>query len=118
MDTFVQQMGRCGRDGQFSHELMLHIATPVSYDHIWQFVMTSSGVKWISLLTTISVITSSVKPWIKDNTECRRFTLCNSYLINTFEITPIHNCCDVCEKNCECSDAKTYQSNHNYFKIA
>ena len=26
MDTFVQQMGRCGRDGQFSHELILYKA--------------------------------------------------------------------------------------------
>ena len=42
----------------------------------------------------------------KDNTECRRLTLGNSYLINTCELAPIHNCCDVCEKNCECSGEK------------
>jgi hypothetical protein len=46
----------------------------------------------------IKVETDLVK-LAKDNTECRRFTLCNSYL-NKSEIALIHNCCDVCEKNC------------------
>jgi ATP-dependent DNA helicase RecQ len=82
MDTFVQQMGRCGRDGQFSHELILYKAHK---GHLKK------------------VETDLVK-LAKDNTECRRLTLCNSYLINKSEIAPIHNCCDVCEKNCECSD--------------
>lgn len=36
------------------------------------------------------------------DTQCRRKVLCNSYLCNKDDINPLRNCCDVCEKECQC----------------
>lgn len=79
MDTFVQQMGRCGRDGQFSHELLLY------KNH----------------KTHMKKVEADLIKLVK-NDVCRRHSLCNSYMTKNSEILPLHNCCDICETNCKC----------------
>uniref|UniRef100_A0A8W8N9U5 DNA 3'-5' helicase n=2 Tax=Magallana gigas TaxID=29159 RepID=A0A8W8N9U5_MAGGI len=79
MDTFVQQMGRAGRTGELSNELIL-------------FKLHKGMLK--------KVDTDLVQ--LAKDTQCRRKVLCNSYLCIKDDINPVHNCCDVCEKECQC----------------
>lgn len=79
MDTFVQQMGRAGRTGELSNELIL-------------FKLHKGMLK--------KVDTDLVQ--LAKDTQCRRKVLCNSYLCIKEDINPLHNCCDVCEKECQC----------------
>jgi ATP-dependent DNA helicase RecQ len=80
MDTFVQQMGRCGRDGVQSNELIL-------------FKNHKGHLKKVEC---------ELVKLVKDDTECRRINLCKAYLMEKTNILPFHNCCDVCEKKCTC----------------
>ena len=82
MDTFVQQMGRCGRDGEFSNELILY------KNHKGH----------------LKKVESDLVKLAKNDSECRRYILCNAYLLDKTVISPIHNCCDICEKNCKCGE--------------
>lgn len=82
MDTFVQQMGRCGRDGMLSNELIL-------------FKNHKGHLKKVEC---------ELVKLAKDNNECRRNNLCKAYAMKKANIIPIHNCCDVCEKKCSCDD--------------
>lgn len=34
----------------------------------------------------------------KDNSKCRHEFLCEAYLVAHSTISPLHNCCDVCDK--------------------
>lgn len=81
MDTFVQQMGRAGRDGHFSHELIL-------------FKVHKGMLKKID---------PELVQLAKDS-QCRRKILCNSYACSFQEVVPIHKCCDICEKKCSCGE--------------
>lgn len=94
MDTFVQQMGRCGRDGQFSNELVLY------KNH----------------KTHMKKVEADLVKLVKSD-ECRRYSLCNSYITKKTTIVPLHNCCDVCELNCKCGQDVCPQS-HVFFKVA
>lgn len=82
MDTFVQQMGRCGRDGIQSNELIL-------------FKNHKGHLKKVEC---------DLVKLVKDDSECRRNNLCKAYLMEKTTIFPNHNCCDVCEKNCSCEN--------------
>ena len=80
MDTFVQQMGRAGRDGEFSQELIIFKS------HKGQ----------------LSKVESDLIKLVKDSETCRREILCSAYLTKKSEIIPLHNCCDVCDITCDC----------------
>ncbi|XP_069136223.1 ATP-dependent DNA helicase RecQ-like [Argopecten irradians] len=82
MDTFVQQMGRAGREGSYSKELVLY---KMHKGHL-------------------SKVESDLVKLIKDDTTCRHKTLCDSYASEHVSISPKHKCCDVCEKHCDCKE--------------
>ncbi|XP_061190406.1 putative ATP-dependent DNA helicase Q1 [Saccostrea echinata] len=80
LETFVQQMGRGGRDGKPSHELVLFKAHKGYLKHVEPELVRI----------------------VKDNSVCRRNILCNAFQTKHYELTPLHACCDVCEKKCKC----------------
>ncbi|XP_033724869.1 ATP-dependent DNA helicase Q-like SIM [Pecten maximus] len=83
MDTFVQQMGRAGRDGNFAHELVLYTAHKKH----------------------LSRVEDDLVKLVKDESQCRHYGLCHAYATNHEQIEPKHNCCDVCQKICKCSES-------------
>ncbi|XP_061166282.1 recQ-like DNA helicase BLM [Saccostrea echinata] len=80
LETFVQQMGRGGRDGKPSHELVLFKAHKGYLKHVEPELVRI----------------------VKDNSVCRRNISCNAFQTKHCELTPLHACCDVCEKKCKC----------------
>ncbi|XP_033745061.1 putative ATP-dependent DNA helicase Q1 [Pecten maximus] len=82
MDTFVQQMGRAGRDGGYSNELVLY---KLHKGHLGR-------------------VEGELVKLVKDDVTCRHKTLCDSYVTAHAPITPKHKCCDVCEKQCDCGE--------------
>jgi superfamily II DNA helicase RecQ len=81
MDTFVQQMGRAGRDGEYAHELIVYKF------HKGQ----------------LKRVEEELVQLAKD-TKCRREILCSSYGCKLDQVVPMHMCCDICEKSCKCDD--------------
>lgn len=94
MDTFVQQMGRAGRDGGQSHNLILY--------------KTHKG----HLKRVDPVLVSLAK----DNSKCRHELLCEAYLVAHSSISPLHNCCDVCDKKCECKHSECPCTHRSFLK--
>lgn len=47
----------------------------------------------------------------KDNSKCRHELLCEAYLVAHSSISPLHNCCDVCDKKCECKHSELFHIN-------
>lgn len=84
MDTFVQQMGRGGRDGSLANELVFYKAHKGHLKNV-EFDLVKL---------------------CKDNAECRRKLLCEGYVHKAAIIIPLHNCCDICERKCECGHAE------------
>ncbi|XP_021373049.1 uncharacterized protein LOC110463036 [Mizuhopecten yessoensis] len=82
MDTFVQQMGRAGRDGEYSKQLILY---KMHKGHL-------------------SRVEGDLVKLVKDDATCRRKTLCDSYVTVHEPVIPKHKCCDVCEKQCDCGE--------------
>ena len=80
MDTFVQQMGRAGRDGEFSQELIIF------KNHKGH----------------LNKVESDLVKLAKDTETCRHQILCSAYVSDKSQIQPLHNCCDVCETKCDC----------------
>ncbi|XP_062574182.1 uncharacterized protein LOC134236018 [Saccostrea cucullata] len=79
MDTLVQQMGRAGRDGISSHELIIYKC------HKGQ----------------LKRVEEELVQLVKDS-KCRREILCSSYGSKLEKVIPVHTCCDICEKLCKC----------------
>lgn len=80
MDTFVQKMGRAGRDGKLSDELIL--------------LKTNK--------TQLKRVDGELVKLAKDDKACRHEMICSSYLEKHTRISPLHDCCDICEKTCPC----------------
>ncbi|KAK3108745.1 hypothetical protein FSP39_014687 [Pinctada imbricata] len=81
IDTFVQQMGRGGRDGAPSNELVLFKVHRGRLKHMEPELIR----------------------FAKENSVCRRKLFCLAFQTNCEELTPLHICCDVCEKMCKCT---------------
>ena len=69
MDTFVQQMGRAGRDGQISDELIMY------KNH----------------KSHLKKVENELVRLAKDDTKCKHEILCGAYLITHKNIVPAHN---------------------------
>ncbi|XP_062606926.1 probable ATP-dependent DNA helicase RecS [Saccostrea cucullata] len=82
LDSLTQQMGRAGRDNEFSNELILY------KNHKGHFKKTDP--EDLSL--------------IKTDNQCRRSILCKAYSAPSHIYEQKHKCCDVCEKKCDCVD--------------
>jgi ATP-dependent DNA helicase RecQ len=80
LDTLVQQMGRAGRDGAMSHELIIYKSNQLRR------------------------VDDDVLKLVKSSTECRRKILNDAYMQSYTKICE-HLCCDVCELLCQCESA-------------
>lgn len=94
MDTFVQQMWRAGRDGGQSHNLILY--------------KTHKG--------HLKRVDPVLVRLAKDNSKCRHELLCEAYLVAHSSISPLHNCCDVCHKQCECKQSECLCTHRSFLK--
>ena len=72
-------MGRAGRDGEFSQELII----------------------FKSQKGHLSKVESDLIKLVKDSETCRHEILCSAYLNERSHIYPRHNCCDICETTCD-----------------
>jgi superfamily II DNA/RNA helicase len=88
MDTFIQQMGRAGRDGKASHELLLY------RNH--RNVIKNLDQEMLKLVSSTS--------------ECRRDIIADCYLTSKSESVYANNCCDICEAKCQCGEIKCHRA--------
>lgn len=73
-------MGRAGRDGHLSDELIMYKSNK---NHLKR-------------------VESELVRLAKDDSKCRHELLCEAYLSPNKKILPSHDCCEVCEKSCNC----------------
>ena len=78
IDTLVQQMGRAGRDGLQSQEILIY--KPLH----------------------LRKCDDDVIVLLKSLGECRRQILLRAYMSTSTENITKHNCCDICEAKCSC----------------
>ncbi|XP_061191020.1 ATP-dependent helicase wrn-1-like [Saccostrea echinata] len=94
MDSFVQQLGRAGRDGSQSFHLLIY---------------NSRHTRKLEL---------DMKNYIENVDKCRRLQMLESY--DSFPNAKVvkHLCCDICLRNCECNDkcCLLYQHPYNLFQ--
>ena len=85
IQAYVQETGRCGRDGQDSIALLYYRNKDVS---------------------KASSASSSIKAYCTNKELCRRQQLMKEFDASDAVVCPepIHKCCDVCEQNCTCRD--------------
>jgi ATP-dependent DNA helicase RecQ len=79
IDSFVQQMGRAGRDNTQSHDLI---------------IFKSAQLKRVDNDMRDIVLSDS----------CRRLLLMKSYMCNFAPDIKEHFCCDICERICKCGE--------------
>ncbi|XP_062573982.1 ATP-dependent DNA helicase RecQ-like [Saccostrea cucullata] len=82
MDTLVQQMGRAGRDGKQSDELILYK----------------------SHKTQMKKLDNEMMKLIISDDSCRRKIIADCYLTKKCETVVDHCCCDLCESKCKCGE--------------
>ena len=95
MDTFVQQMGRAGRDGKFSKALIIF---KPHKGHL-------------------SKVETDLVKLAKDKQSCRHQLLCDSYSNERIPIVPLHNCCDFCETICDCGTSICPYQHKAFIKV-
>ena len=78
-DTYIQQMGRVGRDGTQSHAVLLYNKRQTN--------------KKVSL---------EMKAYLQNTEDCRREQISLHYNADFQSLSPIHLCCDICSVQCEC----------------
>ena len=83
LDSYFQESGRAGRDGEQSSALLLKY--PKSF---------------------IRGSTKSIKDYCSTTKKCRRDMLLDLYESEPTEILPQHNCCDFCYEQCDCGDCR------------
>ena len=87
VQAYVQETGRCGRDGQDSIALLYYRNKDVS---------------------KASSASESIKAYCTNKQLCRRQQLMKEFDASDIveRPEPIHKCCDVCEQNCTCKDCR------------
>lgn len=79
IDTYVQQMGRAGRDGVQSQDIIIY--KPAH----------------------LKTLDEDIKKLVTTD-QCRRAMLTNSYMCSEKIDIKKHLCCDLCEKKCSCGE--------------
>ena len=99
IDDYVQQIGRAGRQGQQSHA-----------------IMTFSGRQ---IGRCDASITKILKNCVQPESICHREIVLNEFggVITENKINPLHLCCDVCSKKCECNDCDNALSLYEQYGI-
>ncbi len=77
IDAYLQESGRCGRDGEQSDAILLY-----------------NGIN-------AKVADAEMKKYL-DSSTCRRQFLLKHFGINNVECPPGHLCCDICANSCQC----------------
>ena len=91
IQAYVQESGRCGRDGMESVSLL--------------YVRNSD-------ISKGSIISDTMKLYCSNTVFCRRKLLMEEFdAPDTVTCpTPLHKCCDICEQECACSECKSDMS--------
>ncbi|VDI30438.1 Hypothetical predicted protein [Mytilus galloprovincialis] len=82
METYVQEIGRCGRNGQQ--------ATAVLYYNNTDIAANKEALK------------SEMREYVKNEDRCRREFLLGYFGFNAPTNRDKHKCCDICKKSCSC----------------
>ncbi|XP_062589124.1 ATP-dependent DNA helicase RecQ-like [Saccostrea cucullata] len=91
LDGFMQQLGRAGRDGTQSYELLFY-----SSRHLRKLDI-------------------DMLDYVKNIEMCRRKKLLESYNSVPSADLVKHLCCDVCDKQCDCNEENCKSFKHMYF---
>ena len=95
LDAFIQQLGRAGRDGTQSYQMLIYNGR-----HLRK-------------------LEEDMMKYVQNNEICRRRQLLGAYDSIPCEGIVNHLCCDICSKNCQCDDVNcesfkcTYLANVN-----
>ncbi|CAG2201777.1 unnamed protein product [Mytilus edulis] len=81
METFVQEIGRCGRDGEPSSATLFYNNTDLCSTNL----------------------NEKMKMYVKNTSICRRQVLLNHFEAEVDKTRNAHNCCDICRRTCQCS---------------
>ena len=90
MDSFVQQLGRAGREGDQGYQLLLY--------HGRQF----------------HSVDSEMKVYVQNTTFCRRGIILQAYNSEPNQHRIRHLCCDICAKECACGELTCKTFEHEY----
>ena len=77
LDAYLQESGRCGRDGEQSDAILLY-----------------NGIN-------AKAADAEMKKYLESST-CRRQFLLNYFGVRNLECPPGHLCCDICTNSCQC----------------
>ena len=83
IDDYFQESGRAGRDNQPSNAILV----------IYPRCLSSKR------------INKSMKNYSKNVVKCRRKILLNEFGESKYDVLKLHECCDVCEKYCNCDQS-------------
>lgn len=87
-------MGRVGRDGYLFDELIMYKSNKNYFKRV------ESEFVWL----------------VKDDSKCRYEFLCEVYFLFNKKILLFYDCCEVCEKSCDCKSDLCFWR-YEYFKI-
>jgi len=93
MDTFIQQIGRAGREGTQATAVLLYNAKQCKD------------------------LDSDMKKYVSNSSQCRRKVLLSAYNVESEATLVKHACCDICAKTCSC-EVECPDIKHPYFEIA
>ena len=83
LDTFLQQMGRAGRDGRQAHEIVIY---RLHKGHL-------------------KAVDAEIVQMLRSD-KCRRKIINAAYMSTSESTCPVsHACCDNCEQSCDCGDS-------------
>ncbi|KAL4236115.1 hypothetical protein ACF0H5_004501 [Mactra antiquata] len=90
IDTFVQQVGRAGRNGENADHLLL--CTP----------------------RQINFVSKELQLYCRNSDQCRRKVLLENYVDINYSNVVGHKCCDLCAMKCLCGETDCHSSIYNH----
>ena len=86
MNTFVQQIGRAGRDGLQSEAVLVYSNRQLCY------------------------VDEEMRGYVKNEAKCRREVISEAFTSSVQSVIQKHLCCDICEQFCGCDPSCTFKS--------